>query len=118
MSVVSNPGGRSGKSTPRHFSIDLENCEVGGSNSVNVTFSGVEGKDGRLGISGTASGASIAFTDGAGEVIKLGSPSKSISLQNGSNTLPFTAYLQGDGVPVNIKPGDYQALAQFTLNYQ
>ncbi len=108
----------SGKSTARPFSIDLENCDVGGGNSVSVTFSGMEGKDGRLGISGAASGASIAFTDGTGDVIKLGQPSKSFSLQNGNNTLPFAVYLQGDGVPENIKPGDYQAVADFTLSYQ
>jgi len=108
----------SGKSTPRPFSIDLENCDVGGGNSVSVTFSGMEGKDGRLGISGAASGASIAFTDGTGEVIKLGQPSKIFSLQNGNNTLPFAVYLQGDGEPGNIKPGDYHAVADFTLNYQ
>ncbi|ALL40279.1 fimbria A protein [Serratia marcescens] len=108
----------SGKSTPRSFAINLENCEVGAGSSVSVTFSGMEGKDGRLGISGTASGASIAFTDGTGEVIKLGQPSKSFSLQNGNNILPFAVYLQGDGVPGNIKPGDYHAVADFTLSYQ
>ncbi|ETX38718.1 hypothetical protein P805_04581 [Serratia marcescens BIDMC 44] len=108
----------SGKSTLRPFSIDLENCEVGSGNNVSVTFSGMEGKDGRLGITGTASGASIAFTDGTGEVIQLGQSSKSFSLQNGSNTLPFAVYLQGDGVPGNIKPGDYHAVADFILSYQ
>ncbi|MGO3395310.1 MAG: fimbrial protein [Serratia proteamaculans] len=111
-------GNGSGQSTPSPFSINLENCEVSGSNSVNVTFSGMEGKDGRLGISGDASGASIAFTDGTGELIKLGHPSKSFTLQNGNNTLSFTAYLQGDGVSGNIKPGDYQAVADFTVTYQ
>jgi type 1 fimbria pilin len=115
--TVLQAGNGSGKSTPRNFSINLENCEAGGGNSVNVTFSGAAGKDGRLGISGTASGASIAFTDGAGEVIKLDQPSKSFALQNGNNILSFAAYLQGDGVPGNIKPGDYQAVANFTLNY-
>lgn len=108
----------SGKSTPRNFTINLENCEVDTGSGVNVTFSGMEGKDGRLGISGVASGVSIAFTDGTGELIKLGHPSKTFSLQNGNNTLPFSVYLQGDGVPGNIKPGDYQAVADFTLSYQ
>lgn len=111
-------GSGSGKSTPRNFSINLENCDATGNNIVNVTFFGMAGKDGRLGITGTASGASIAFTDGAGEVIKLGQPSKSFALQNGNNILPFAAYLQGDGVPGNIKPGDYLAVADFTLSYQ
>lgn len=111
-------GNGSGKSTPRPFSINLEKCEVTGSHSVNVTFVGMEGKDGRLGITGTASGASIAFVDGSGEVIKLGEPSKSFALQNGNNTLSFSAYLQGDGIPGNIQSGEYQTVADFTLSYQ
>ncbi|WP_337047279.1 fimbrial protein [Serratia liquefaciens] len=108
----------SGKSTPRNFSINLENCDVGSGSSVNVTFSGMEGKDGRLGILGAASGASIAFADGTGELIKLGQPSKNFSLQSGNNTLPFALYLQGDGVPGKITSGDYHAVAEFTLTYQ
>lgn len=108
----------SGKSTPRNFAINLENCEVGAGSSVNVTFSGMEGKDGRLGITGTASGASVAFTDGSGDVLPLGKPSKSFKLSEGNNTLQFSTYLQGDGEPGNIKPGDYQAVADFTLSYQ
>ncbi|MBU5412449.1 fimbrial protein [Serratia ureilytica] len=118
MGTVLLEANGSGKSTPRNFSIDLENCDVIGSNSVSVTFSGVEGKDGRLGISGTANGASIAFTDGSGEVIKVGQPSKNFSLQSGNNTLPFSVYLQGDGIPGNIRAGDYQAMADFTMSYQ
>lgn len=93
----------SGKSVPQHFNIQLENCEVSAGNSVTVNFVGMEGKDGRLGITGTASGASIALTDGTGNVLELGKPSKSFSLQNGNNTLPFTVYLQGDGVPEIFK---------------
>ncbi|MEX2939887.1 fimbrial protein [Serratia fonticola] len=108
----------SGKSAPQHFNIQLENCEVSAGNSVTVTFVGVEGKDGRLGITGTASGASVALTDGSGNVLELGKPSKNFSLQNGNNTLPFTVYLQGDGVPGNIQAGDYQAAAGFILNFQ
>lgn len=108
----------SGKSTVQRFNIQLEDCEVSGGNSVTVTFVGVEGKEGRLGITGTASGASVALADGSGNMLELGKPSKSISLQNGNNILPFTVYLQGDGVPGNIKAGDYQAAAGFMLNFQ
>ncbi|CAI2092119.1 Fimbria A protein precursor [Serratia fonticola] len=108
----------SGKSTVQRFNIQLEDCEVSGGNSVTVTFVGVEGKEGRLGITGTASGASVALADGSGNVLELGKPSKSISLQNGNNILPFTVYLQGDGVPGNIQAGDYQAATGFMLNFQ
>ncbi|AVN35465.1 fimbrial protein [Serratia marcescens] len=114
-----------GKSTPRQFSIDLENCElnssgVGKNNTVSVTFTGMESAadNGRLGITGTAQGASIAITDGAGQVIELGKPTKAQELQNGNNTLSFAAYLQGDNASAGVVPGDFQSVADFTLAYQ
>lgn len=106
-----------GKSTPRQFPINLEQCEVTGNGAVSVTFNGMSGKDGRLAITGTASGASVAFTDDSGDVLRLGKPSKGFKLNEGSNTLRFSTYLQGDGAPENIKPGDYQAVTDFTLSY-
>lgn len=114
-----------GKSTPRNFSIDLENCELttddeGKNNTVSLTFTGMESAadNGLLGITGTAQGASIAITDGAGQVIKLGEPTKAQTLQNGNNTLSFAAYLQGDNASAGVVPGDFQSVADFTLAYQ
>lgn len=115
----------SGKSTPRNFFINLENCDFGtpaSKNKVAVTFTGMESKadNGLLGITGTAKGASIAITDGTGEVIKLGKATKATKqqyLQNGNNTLSFAAYLQGDGASAAITEGDFQAVADFTLAY-
>lgn len=114
-----------GKSTPRNFSIDLENCELvtqgaGKNNTVSLTFTGMESaaNNGLLGITGTAQGASIAITDGSGSVIELGKPTKAQELQNGNNTLSFAAYLQGDNASAGIVPGDFQSVADFTLAYQ
>ncbi|EPL9180877.1 fimbrial protein [Serratia marcescens] len=111
-----------GKSTPRNFSIDLENCVFTGDdakNKVTVTFTGMESaaNNGLLGITGTASGASVAITEGSGQVIALGQPTKEQALQNGNNTLSFAAYLQGDGASATITEGDFQAVADFTLAY-
>jgi len=114
-----------GKSTARNFSIDLENCELitdkeGKNNTVTVTFTGAESAEGngRLGITGTAQGASIAIADGAGSAIELGKATKAQTLQNGNNTLLFSAYLQGDNASAGVVPGDFQAVADFTLAYQ
>lgn len=114
-----------GKSTPRNFQIDLENCELvttgtGKNNMVSLTFTGMESSagNGRLGITGTAQGASIAITDGAGTVIELGKPTQAQSLQSGNNTLSFSAYLQGDNASGGIVPGNFQSIADFTLAYQ
>lgn len=115
-----------GKSTPRNFQIKLENCELtakdpGKNNSVALTFSGSasEADSKLLGITGTAKGAGIAITDGAGTNIELGKPSKARELQNGANTLSFAAYLQGSSASTAvIVPGEFQSVADFTLAYQ
>ncbi|CAM4155813.1 fimbrial protein [Serratia silvae] len=111
-----------GKSTPRNFSIDLENCEVGekDNNKVTVTFTGMESiaSNGLLGITGTAKGASVAITDGSGKVIELGKATKAQLLQNGNNTLSFAAYMQGDGASAAVTEGEFQTVADFTLAYQ
>jgi len=114
-----------GKSTPRNFSINLENCTFGtpaSKNKVQLTFTGMESaaNNGLLGITGTASGASIAITSGDGTIIKLGVPTKEQVLQNGSGTLSFAAYMQGDmkgDVPAPITEGEFQSVADFTLAY-
>lgn len=117
-----------GKSTPRNFQIKLENCELTvddkdpkKNNTVSLTFTGatsaVDAK--LLGITGTAKGAGIGLTDGSGNDIVLGTATKAISLQNGSNTLSFAAYLQGDSASkAVIVPGEFQSVADFTLAYQ
>lgn len=113
---------KNGKSTPRNFSIGLENCSFGEpatKNKVQVTFTGMQSvaNNGLLGIHGSAAGASIAIVDGSGSVIKLGQPSNAQTLSNGSNTLSFAAYLQGDGADDKITEGDFQSVADFTLAY-
>lgn len=111
-----------GQSTPRNFSIQLENCSFGSpaeKNKVAVTFSGMESAadNGLLGITGNAKGASVAITDGSGAIIELGKPTKDQILQDGNNTLSFAAYMQGDGESATITEGDFQATADFTLAY-
>ncbi|HAT4999466.1 TPA: type 1 fimbrial protein [Serratia marcescens] len=116
-----------GKSTPRNFSVDLENCtfekDAGGAllkNKVALTFTGMasQGNNDLLGITGSAKGASVAITDGSGATIKLGKPTKTQELQSGNNTLNFSAYLQGDSASnAVITEGEFQAVADFTLAY-
>lgn len=111
-----------GQSTPKNFNIKLEDCSFGtpdAKNKLAVTFTGMESVagNGLLAISGSAKGASVAITDGSGEVIKLGQATKEQALQDGNNSLNFTAYMQGDGAAANITEGDFQAVADFTLAY-
>lgn len=112
----------SGKSTPRNFSIELENCSFGtpaAKNKVQVTFTGMESaaNNGLLGITGTAKGASVAITQADGKVIELGVPTKAQALQNGNNSLAFAAYVQGDGDSATITEGEFRSVASFNLAY-
>ncbi|AXK22111.1 Fimbria A protein precursor [Serratia marcescens] len=115
-----------GQSTPKNFQVKLENCELtdkapGKNNAVTITFTGASSVDDTklLGITGTAKGAGIAITDGAGKLIELGKASSAQSLGNGSNTLSFAAYLQGSKASnAVVTPGDFQSVADFTLAYQ
>jgi type 1 fimbria pilin len=112
----------SGQSTPKNFEIKLEDCSFGtpaAKNKVQVTFTGMESVagNGLLGITGNAKGASIAITQGDGAVIELGKPTKEHVLQDGNNTLSYTAYMQGDGASAVITEGDFQAVTDFTLAY-
>lgn len=111
--------GNTGTSVPRNFEIKLENCDITTLKSVETTFTGAEGANaGSLGITGTAKGASIILANGDGEQIKLGDASEAHELAEGSNTLLFSAYLQGDGASATVTPGDFTAIADFTLAYQ
>lgn len=110
-----------GTSEPHTFPIKLTQCDTTTLKSVQVTFTGAPstGNPDLLGITGTAKGASIAITNGSGEVITLGSPSPAQKLQDGNNTLMFSAYLQGDeGASATVVPGSFQSVADFTLSYQ
>lgn len=86
--------------------------------TVTTTFTGAEGATaGSLGITGTAKGASIILTNGDGKQIELGKASDGHMLQEGNNSLLFSAYLQGDD-GVTATTGDFTAIADFTLAYQ
>lgn len=111
-----------GTSTPKNFEIKLEQCDISdGKSNVTATFTGAASSlnGDLLGITGTAKGASIAITDGSGQLIKLGSPSPAQKLQNGNNTLEFSAYLQGSTTSgTEVVPGSFTSVADFTLAYQ
>ncbi|TFZ53065.1 type 1 fimbrial protein [Serratia proteamaculans] len=106
-----------GKSKVKPFEIRLESCSEATAKTVQTTFTGASNADGLLAFTGTAKGANIAITDQGGNLIKLGTASKGQALQNGNNNLSFAAYLQGED-KADITPGDFKAVADFTLAYQ
>jgi type 1 fimbria pilin len=108
-------------STPKNFTIKLEQCDVttAGLSSVSAKFTGA--KDATdptmLGITGDAKGAGIVLTDGANQPIELNTDSSAQDIQNGSNTLTFSAYLKSDGASA-VVPGTFTSTADFTLAYK
>ena len=115
-----------GKSTPKNFKIELENCTVATGKTVQVTFTGAKAQESNknlLAIAGSASGAGIAMTDTSGSLVELGKAGTAQMLQNGKNTLQFAAYMQGLGggtgnpAPADVVPGDFTAITDFTLTY-
>ncbi|HEY1847464.1 MAG TPA: fimbrial protein [Buttiauxella sp.] len=107
-----------GKSEPHPFDIELVNCDLGTVQTVTTTFTGAADTNApaMLGIAGSASGAGIVLTDGSSKPITLGQPTDGQILQNGTNTLLFSAYLQGDGAS-EIVPGAFTSVTNFTLAY-
>lgn len=123
-----------GVSSPKVFSIDLENCRMTETTDANgdpvtvapmvtVTFGGSPAlqDDGttdtdKFGIMGTASGAGVVITDASSAIIPVGGDSEARELITGSNTLAFSAYLQGLANS-DVKSGEFTSIADFTLSY-
>lgn len=133
-----------GVSSPKVFSIDLENCRMNSTTvdddgddeesrgatvitapMVTVTFGGSAAlnSDGsadneKFGIMGTASGAGVVITDASSAIIPVGGTSEARELIEGKNTLAFSAYLQGLDDDLAIKAGEFTSIADFTLSYE
>ncbi len=113
-----------GKSSPRSFDIALENCDVTAlTKGVQLTFSGAaasfDNTNKTLGIVGTGSGAGVQITNGSGNIITLGTPTPFQNIQDGNNTLRFSAYLMGNGGDIKtITAGEFSSVADFTLSYE
>ncbi|MEX5760539.1 fimbrial protein, partial [Providencia hangzhouensis] len=113
-----------GKSSPRSFDIALENCDMTGfDKGVQLTFSGAaasfDNTNKTLGIVGTGAGAGVQITNGSGNIITLGTPTPFQNIQDGNNTLRFSAYLVGNGGDIKtITAGEFSSVADFTLSYQ
>ncbi|MFM5463245.1 fimbrial protein [Aeromonas simiae] len=84
-----------GTSTPRHFEMALENCTQATKSAVRVAFGGAAADSSHqlLGITGSAVGAGVAITDGAGHTVTLGESFAARELMEGNNRLMFWAYL-------------------------
>lgn len=111
-----------GASTPRAFTIKLENCDVSTLKTVTTTFTGTSttaaANAGIAFSSGTAKGAYVALHEGmSGKDITLGTPTTAQTLVAGDNLLNFSANLKTEASPAAITAGDFAAVANFAMNY-
>ncbi|MCY1700956.1 fimbrial protein [Lelliottia sp. SL45] len=107
-----------GSSTPVPFNIQLNDCTLGTIQTSTTTFAGTAGSPGMLATSGTAKGISVGLNEGDGTALPVGTESKAFTLAEGSNTLEFSAYVQGNGTLDKPKAGDFTAVATFEMAYQ
>ncbi|TCM69087.1 type 1 fimbria pilin [Acinetobacter calcoaceticus] len=126
LGAVSNAAlNNGGKSLPREFNIQLEQCDfTNGKNKVKTTFTGVvsplaTGNE-LLAISGSATGAGVAIETYEGEKVELGAATSAATLTGTNPVLQYRAYLQGaqDSTANPITPGSFTAVANFELAYQ
>lgn len=107
-----------GSSSPKTFTIELEDCDTTDANTVSITFNGTANAidTSLLGITSSV-GAGIQITEGNGTPIKIGEKSGNThQLQNGDNTLLFGAYVKG--VSSDITEGAFESVADFVLSYE
>ncbi|MGC1027642.1 fimbrial protein [Pantoea agglomerans] len=117
-----------GKSSPKAFSIKLEDCDVTAltNKTVTATFTGkgasFDTSSSLLALAGSAAGAGIAITDDNSSVIKLGTASTAYTFTDASTEaeLRYSAYLQGaaDNTATPIVAGEFTSVANYTLAYQ
>lgn len=118
---VANSALKSGQtSTPKTFEIKLDQCDTSTLNTVQATFTGgTDTNDNSLlALNGDAKGAGIAIEDSSSALVKFDgkTPTSSQTLQDGSNTLTFTAYVKSDGAS-EVIPGQFTSTANFSLKY-
>ncbi|AKO44903.1 pilin protein [[Haemophilus] ducreyi] len=126
---------KGGTSRPAPFTIKLVDCETGGkTKKAHIAFTGNMDKEveNGLAILGQAKGAAIQITGLDGKPVKLDGSKTNVTIQEGDNSLQFSAYLKGyptaavgrdDGGPVGpegkaIVAGEFTSLVNFTMSYE
>lgn len=106
-----------GTSTPVPFEIHLEDCSIDTASTVKTTFTGADStvEGAVLGVTGSASDVGIVLTDGAGQTVSLGEATAGQTVQDGNNTLLYSAYIIGGANP---QVGDFTGVTNWTLAYE
>ena len=102
--------------------IELQDCDttVATSAVVSYTPTTTNPSDATLAAftSGTASGAGIGLRDSASQDVTWGQGTSAVQLVNGTNTIPFVAYLKADNDENIVTAGSFQSTVNFQIDYQ
>ncbi|MBS0865792.1 fimbrial protein [Enterobacter mori] len=111
------------RTTGHPFNINLTDCDTSLGKLVTLTFKGVESSKlpGMLAVTGAASGIGIGLEDDSGTQLAVNEPTPQLSLNDGTTSFSFHAYVQGEPEAITKKSivnGDFNAAATFEINYQ
>lgn len=116
-----------GRSQPKAFAINLQNCNPDVFRTLTVTFNGTESKPlpNHLAIdAGGADGASgiaIGMSEADGTPVHLGQGTTPQSIEEGAMSLRFNAWVEGEPDAIKAQAiafGPFRASGTWTLNYQ
>lgn len=102
--------------------IELQDCDTTVAKTATVTYNPntINTADNTLAAftSGTASGAGIGLKDNASNNVVWGQKMTPVQLVNGTNKIPFVAYLKADNASGAVTPGAFQSTVNFQIDYQ
>ncbi|BDH44589.1 major fimbrial subunit PmfA [Salmonella enterica subsp. enterica serovar Choleraesuis] len=113
---------KDGKIKDVQKNIELQDCDttVAKSAVVSYTPTSTNPNDTTLAAftSGTASGAGIGLKDSASQDVKWGQKTTPVTLVNGTNKIPFVAFLKADNDTNTVTAGTFQSTINFQIDYQ
>jgi len=102
--------------------IELQDCDTTVAKTATVTYTptSVNPNDSSLAAftSGSADGAGIGLRDSANADVVWGKKMAQVNLVDGTNKIPFVAYLKADNASSTVTPGAFQSTINFQVDYQ
>ena len=101
----------------------LLECDLLLGNTVSLTFSGTADSEltDMLAITGSTSGIAIGLESASGVALPFNKSTPIYALASGTTELVFNGYVQGKPTAIknhSIGRGEFNAIANFTLNYE
>lgn len=105
------------------FTVRLLECDLSLGTTVTLTFSGTADSEltDMLAVSGTASGIAIGLETTDGTALAFNKATPAFALTSGTTELVLKSYVQGKPTAIqnrSIVKGAFNAVANFTLNYE